>query len=153
MEDKADIMKDDLAKDMEVNVSQILMKVFLLGMFVGKGQLQDDANASGSPMAMVLGQLQQQFDQLMPGTKQGAEANQFASFNKNMQKNMLLNIYKKEKQDQEKPVKIPNENLTQNDKRLNTQHDVIVRNLLDSLEEEMKQSAANIVKDTKIFKK
>jgi hypothetical protein len=149
-EKKADIVTDPAHDEMEVVVSQIMMKVFLLGMIVGKGQLQDDANASGSPMAQVLGQLQQNFDLLMPGSKGASEVNQFSQFQKNLMANAMMDLYKKEKQ--EKP-KVPNENLTQNDKRLNDQHDVIVRQLMDSLEDEMKQTAANIVKDTKIFKK
>ena len=149
-----DIKTDDINKETEVQVSQMLMKVFLLGLLVGKGQLQDDANASGSPMAMVLGQLQGQFDQLMPGSKPSAEAQAYA-FHKNMMMNAVNNIFKKEQTEKTKEElkKISNENLTPNDKRLNDQHDVIVRQMMDSLEEEMKQTASNIVKDTKIFKK
>lgn len=147
-----DVQVDELHKDTEVQVSQIIMKVFLLGMLVGKGQLQDDANASGSPMSQVLGQLQGQFDQLMPGTKQSAESQAYA-FHKNMMANAVTNIFKKEQAAKEEVKKIPNENLTPNDKRLNDQHDVIVRQMMESLEQEMKQTASNIVKDTKIFKK
>jgi hypothetical protein len=151
-EKKAQIPVDDVHQELEVMMSQIMMKVFLLGMLVGKNQLQDDAAASGSPMASVLGQLQQQFDLLMPGSKQASEVNQFSQFQKNLMSNMVMNVYKKEQEKTEK-VKIPNENLTPNDKRLNDQHDVIVRQLLGSLEDEMKETAATIVKDTKIFKK
>ncbi len=138
---------DELYKDPEVQVSQILQKVFLLGLIVGKNQLMDDASAGSSPMASVLTQLQQQFDQLSPGTKQAAE------FNTSLNKAYLDNIYKAENQKrQAEKIKIQNDNLTQNDKRLNAQHDVIVKDLMDSLEEEMKQSAANIVKETKNLK-
>lgn len=148
-----DINVDEALDNPEVEISQILMKVFLLGMVVGKGQLQDDANASGSPIGMVLGQLQQQFEQLMPGSSQAAQANAYGNFAKNMMNYKSLELYKKEQTQKEEKVKIPNQNLTPNDKRLNDQHDVIVRTLLDSFEDEMKQTAANIVKDTKIFKK
>ncbi len=138
---------DELYEEPEVQVSQILQKVFLMGLLVGKQQLQDDANAGSSPMASVLAQLQQQFDQLMPGSKTGAEVNTA------MNKSYVDALYKNEvvKKHVEK-IKIQNENLTQNDKRLNAQHDVIVKELMDSLEEEMKQSAANIVKETKVHK-
>ena len=138
---------DELYKDPEVQVSQILQRVFLLGLIIGKQQLSDDASAGSSPMASVLAQLQQQFDQLSPGTKQAAE------FNTSLNKAYLDNIHKAENQKkQAEKIKIQNENLTQNDKRLNAQHDVIVKDLMDSLEEEMKQSAANIVKETKNLK-
>lgn len=147
-----DIAKDETLKDPEVEISQIVMKIFLMGMIVGKGQLQDDANASGSPMSMVLGQLQGQFDQLMPGSKPSAEAQAYA-FHKNMMVNAVNNIFKKEKTVEPEKKKIPNENLTPNDKRLNDQHDVIVRQMMESLENEFKQTSVNIVKDTKIFKK
>jgi outer membrane murein-binding lipoprotein Lpp len=138
---------DDLYKDPEVQVSQILQRVFLLGLICGKNQLMDDASAGSSPMASVLAQLQQQFDQLSPGTKQAAE------FNTSINKTYLDNIHKSENQKkQAEKIKIQNDNLTSNDKRLNAQHDVIVKDLMDSLEEEMKQSAANIVKETKNLK-
>ncbi len=160
-----DIKIDQAFDDPEVEISQILMKVFLLGMVVGKGQLQDDANASGSPIGQVLGQLQQQFEQLMPGSSQAAQSNAYGNFAKNMldkkaldiykreQAEKVLDIYKKEQTEKEEKVKVPNQNLTLNDKRLNDQHDVIVRTMLESLEDEAKQTVANIVKETKIFKK
>ena len=154
MIDTTDIKEDDLLKDPEVQISQIIQRVFLLGLLVGKNQIQDDANASGSPMSMVLRQLQGQFDQLMPGTKQGAEAQAYAGFQKNMFNNMLTNIYKKEQEKtKELPKRIPNENLTIMDNRLNDQHTLIVRQMMDSLEEEMKQTSVDIVAKTKIFNK
>jgi hypothetical protein len=149
-----DIIKQDpIFDDPKVVISQILQKVFLMGLLVGKGQLQDDADASGSPISAVLSQLQQQFDQLMPGSKGAAEVNAYGNFAKNIFNNKALDIYKKEQTAKEEKVKESNQNLTLNDKRLNQQHDVIVTSLLDSLEDEMKQAAADIVKQTKIFKK
>ncbi len=141
------VKTDPLMDDDEVQISQLLQKVFLMGLLVGKQQLQDDMAASGSPLGQLLGQLQQSFEMLMPGTTQAAE---MQVFTKNLFKyKELENFAKKEK---EEKVKIQNENLTPNHQRINAQHDQITRQLMDSLEEEFKQTASDIVKETKMLK-
>jgi hypothetical protein len=141
------VKTDQIFEDPEVLVSQILQKVFLMGFLIGKQQLQDDAATASTPMGQALDQVMQQFEQLAPGTKDAASFNGFV---KNLEKyKNLENFAKKEKE----KVRIDNQNLTLNDKRLNDQHDVIVKQLLNSLEEEMKSAAVNIIQDTKILKK
>lgn len=144
-DDMHQVEVDPLLQDKFVQVSQIVMRAFLLGMFVGKNQLQDDLNATATPLSQGIAQLQQQFEQMIPNSTQAAASNMFKSLMDNVE-----SMNKAEKA--EKKVKEVNQNMTVNEKKLNAHHDAIVNQLLEKMDDESKAVAASIVRETKLYK-
>lgn len=134
---------DPAFEDPEVRISQIVQSIFLIGFLAGRNELQDDFDAGGSPLAQQVAALQQKFNQLMPASKESASANSFMDFINKVESNKV----------KQPKVRLDNENLTQNDRKLNAIHDKIVKDLIGSLEEEAKQVSANLIKETKHLKK
>lgn len=139
-----EIKPDELITDLDVQIKHILMQTFMLGLFVGKNQLQDDMDPSPSPLHMGISQIQQTFNQIMPNTADAASSNVFKT---------MLSKLDDIKKTEEKKEKIANQNLTLNEKKINSQHDAVVKQLMESFEAEARQVAADVVRETKAYKK
>jgi len=125
---------DEFSNDFEVQLSQIVMKIFWVGYLAGKQQLEDDYENSDQPLYMSVKQLQ---DKIIELQGQNAQSQQFKD---NVPPPISDNLNKKEKTYQ---------NITFNHKKINKQHDNIVKQLLDGLAKEMKNVKGDIVQQTK----
>jgi len=122
---------DAFSTDFDVQLSQIVMKIFWLGYLAGKQQLADDYESTDKPLYMAVKDLQDQVVNL-----QGQQESQ-------------EEVTLVPPSELEKKERIYGKAITNNQKRLNKQHDVIVKQMLDNLEQEMKQAAGNILSQTK----
>lgn len=121
---------DQLSNDFDVQLSQIVMKIFWVGYLAGKKQLSDDYDSSEKPLNFAVSELQ---DKLIELNGEGYDLQHMLS--------QEMNNLKKSKNQYS--------NLTQNHKKINKQHDIIVKDILDKLEKEMKSVKESIISKTK----
>ncbi len=129
MQKQLDIPEDLFSNNFDVQLSQIVMKIFWVGYLAGKKELADDYDATDKPLNVVVNELQ---DKLIELKGKGQDLTNMLNENKDLQKSEKANL-----------------NLTPNHKKINKQHDVIVRELLNKLDREMKTVKSNIVSKTK----
>ena len=121
---------DQFSNDFDVQLSQIVMKIFWVGYLAGKKQLSDDYDSSEKPLNSAVSELQ---DKLIELNGEGYDLQHMLS--------QEMNNLKKSKNQYS--------NLTQNHKKINKQHDIIVKDILDKLEKEMKSVKESIISKTK----
>lgn len=121
--------QDFFSTDFEVQLSQIVMKIFWTGYLAGQKQLEDDFDSGDKPLNMAIQELQEKLGVL---TNKGKDLTQMLNLNTMLEK--------KERQ---------YNNITPNQKKLNALHDVIVDDLMTKLEQEVKTVRSNIVSNTK----
>jgi len=130
MEQQSNSKEDLFSQDFDVQLSQIVMKIFWLGYLSGKQQLEDDYETQNKPLSSMIQTLQEKASELK------------GQFKTNEIESTLMNELEKKEREYGKAINI-------NHKKINKQHDVIVKQMLDSLEKEMKQVKSEIISKTK----
>jgi len=134
------IKNDDLFQDdLDAKLMLIIQRIFFMGVLVGKNQIEDDMNAASTPLNQAVQSLMQELGKLVPGIQQAVEltsntpeGDELAKSEKNQKRyNVLDHNYRK----------------------LEDQHDLTVKTLLESLEKQKKPLTAKIAKDVVKYKK
>lgn len=120
---------DFFSKDFNVQLSQIVMKIFWTGYLAGQKQLEDDYDATDKPLNTAVLELQEKLGVL---TGRGKDLTEMLNLN---------NILEKKERHYN--------NITPNQKKLNALHDVIVDDLMGKLEQEMKTVKGTIIANSK----
>lgn len=135
------------SEDLDARIAQVLQKAFMIGVLVGRNQIQDDMSMTGSPLSQSVGQLIQQLDKLVPnvGTAnqmmnplQKTEEMASLDFSKAFKTNLAKSQKNRDKQQK---------HLNPDYKRLEAQHDVIVKGMVDAMASDQKSAVAQIVQE------
>lgn len=121
--------KDVFSGDFNVQLSQIVMKIFWTGYLAGQKQLEDDYDSGDKPLNVAVQELQEKIGVL---TGQGKGLSEMLNLN--------TILAKTDRQ---------YNNITINQTKLNSQHDATLNDLMQKLEEEMKSVKGNIVANTR----
>lgn len=125
--------------DLDAKLMLIIQRIFFMGVLVGKNQIEDDLNATSMPLNQAVQSLMQELGKLVPGIQQSVELTSNTPEGDELAKS-------------EKHQKRYNV-LDHNYRKLEDQHDLTVKTLLEGLEKQKKPLAAKIAKDVVKYKK
>ena len=141
------------AEDVDTKIARVIQKVFMIGVLVGRNQIQDDMNAMATPLAQSVSDLMANLGKLVPNVNNAAQLfHPLIAQTDDMAKAdystaFKENLHKSEKKSRE----LQQKQLTPNYKRLEAQHDKTVSSMLDTMEQDKKQTIAEIVNEVGRF--
>jgi hypothetical protein len=145
---------DDLfADDVDVQIARVIQKVFMIGVLVGRNQIQDDMNTMATPLSTAVGDLMSQLGKLVPHSNDAVQLfHPMIAKSEDMAKVDFAPTFKDNlKKSEKKSRELQQKQLSPNNKRLEAQHDKIVSDMVDSMEQEKKQTIADIVNEVGRF--
>ncbi len=132
--------------DVDARIATVLQRVFMMGVLVGKGQVEDDMNAMSMPLNQAVAGLLQELGKLVPNVSTASQM--YHPVIAKTEQMITLPLEKKEPLDRSKQY----EKLTPNFKKLESQHNAVVQDMLDSMESEKKKVLSEIATEVNRFK-
>lgn len=134
------------AEDADARIANVLQRVFMMGVLVGRSQIEDDMNAMSMPLNQAVAGLLQELSKLVPNVNTASQM--YHPVIAKTEEIATLSLEKKESRSSAKQY----EKLNPNFKRLEDQHNKIVNDMLDSMETEKKTVLAQITEEVARFK-